>query len=166
MAERLTVDQKVASSRLVGHPFFMPKRNRFVSGVPVGTAKNRLRKLVMFNLLKRLAENICYRCGKPIESADELSIDHKNSWIENHESFWDINNIAFSHFLCNSLAGDRRRPGDKIKQRKIGSEGTVWCQGHQAFLPIENFYNRIDHWNGKDPYCKDCKRRQASSRKR
>ena len=140
----------------------MPRRNKYVNGVPVGTAANRLRKQVMFHLLKRLGENICYRCGKIIVSADDLSIDHKDSWIDNHDSFWDLDNIAFSHFLCNSLAADRKLPykRERVKSRKMGPPGTVWCQGHQDFLPIDNFYNRSDHWNGKDPYCKDCKREQ------
>lgn len=145
----------------------MAKRNRVVSGIPVGTAANRLRKQVMFSLLQRLGENTCYRCGQSIDHVEDLSMDHKNPWIDDHDAFWDLNNIAFSHFLCNSLASDRRRPENKSGQerRKVGPDGTVWCQGHQAFLPIENFYNRADHWNGKDPYCKDCKRKQAADRK-
>ncbi len=140
----------------------MGKRNTHVSGIPVGTAAGRLRKMVMFELIRRLGENRCYRCGELIESADELSIDHKKPWLEDHSLFWDLNNVAFSHFLCNSIASDRSgpRPGGDKKRRKSGPEGTAWCQGHQAFLPLENFYNRQDHWNGKDPYCKECKRDQ------
>ncbi len=52
----------------------MAKRNSRVSGVPVGTAAGRLRKIVMFDLARRLGEEICYRCGERIEPADELSI--------------------------------------------------------------------------------------------
>ncbi len=146
----------------------MTKRNARVSGIPFGTAAGRLRKMVMFDMARQLGRNICYRCGKPIESAEELSVDHKTPWLDNEEAFWDLDNIAFSHLLCNSLASDRSRPrpGGEKKTRKVGPEGTAWCQGHQAFLPIENFYNRKDHWNGKDPYCIECKKNQWAKQRK
>lgn len=134
------------------------KRNRFVSGIPVGTAQSRLRKQILFELTQKLGLNVCYRCGDVIQTVEELSTDHKQSWIDNHELFWDLENTAFSHFLCNSIASDRSGPRERIKSRKIGPAGTAWRQGHQEFLPVENFYSRKDHWNGLDPYCKECKK--------
>ena len=73
-------------------------------GMPIGTAGNRLRKEIMFKLLTKLNENICYRCGKKIESAEELSIEHKEPWLDSpnpKELFFDLENIAFSHLSCN-----------------------------------------------------------------
>ncbi len=71
-------------------------------GMPFGTAMNRLRKLILFDLLKQNNKNICYRCGKEIAIADELSIEHKKPWLNvNTELFWDLSNIAFSHLNCN-----------------------------------------------------------------
>ena len=79
------------------------KRNTELLGMSHGTAHNRLRKLVLFDVLKRHKENICFRCGKEIEQIDELSIEHKVPWErrDNPELFWDLNNVTFSHMACN-----------------------------------------------------------------
>jgi hypothetical protein len=77
-------------------------------GMPHGTANGRLRKMIIFHLLKELKQNFCFQCGAEIERVDELSIEHKKPWL--HESvdlFWDLNNIAFSHLHCNISAGRR-----------------------------------------------------------
>jgi hypothetical protein len=71
-------------------------------GVPFGTACNRLRKKVLFHLLKKLNENVCFKCSEAIEFIDDLSIEHKHPWEGRDASlFWDIENIAFSHLHCN-----------------------------------------------------------------
>lgn len=71
-------------------------------GMPFGTASNRLRKMVLFGLLKKHGENYCYQCGKEILSCDDLSMEHKKAWLHvNPELFWDLENIAFSHISCN-----------------------------------------------------------------
>lgn len=71
-------------------------------GMPHGTACNRLRKNILFHLLKKLNENICFKCEIAIESVDDLSIEHKKPWEGRDPSlFWDIENIAFSHLHCN-----------------------------------------------------------------
>lgn len=135
------------------------RRNKSVSGMPLGTAAGRLRKQILFELARRLNLDTCFRCGNQIDSVDELSIDHKVSWGDNHELFWDLENIAFSHLRCNSLASDRTGPRRGGKARKVGPDGTAWCQTHQEFLPLENFYSSKRHWNGVDAYCKECKKR-------
>jgi len=71
-------------------------------GIPYGTAIGRLRKMIMFDLVKRLKKNFCYQCKKKINSIDEFSIEHKKPWIDNNvDLFWDLKNIAFSHLSCN-----------------------------------------------------------------
>ena len=85
------------------------KRKKQQLGMPVGTAFNRLRKLVMFKLLKQSKQNICYRCKKKIQTSEELSIEHKKAWLDNDvKLFWDLNNIGFSHLSCN--VRHKRRP--------------------------------------------------------
>jgi hypothetical protein len=71
-------------------------------GMPHGTAANRLRKIVLFHVLQKHKENVCFKCGQLIESVDELSLEHKKPW-EGRDSnlFWDVDNITFSHRLCN-----------------------------------------------------------------
>lgn len=81
-------------------------------GMPIGTASNRLRKLVIFSLLKKLGENFCFQCGAEIESEEDLSIEHKIPYLdsENPKSlFFDIDNIAFSHLTCNCGAARQTR---------------------------------------------------------
>lgn len=89
-------------------------------GMPIGTAANRLRKMVLFSLLVRLRENFCYRCGSEILSVADLSIEHKEAWLraENPvDAFFDLDNIAFSHLSCNSAAASQ--PNKVYKTEKL-----------------------------------------------
>jgi hypothetical protein len=80
-------------------------------GMPHGTAGNRLRKMILFNLLQRHGENVCFKCAEPIETAEELNIEHKQPWEGiSVELFWDLENIAFSHLRCNK---NHRRRGTR-----------------------------------------------------
>ena len=77
-------------------------------GMHPGTAQNKLKKTIIFNLVKRLGENICYRCNKEILSERELSIEHKIAWLDNSpDLFWDLENVAWSHLSCNVRAARR-----------------------------------------------------------
>jgi len=79
-------------------------------GMPIGTAQGRLRKMVLFALLKKYNENQCYRCGKEITSCDELSLEHKKPWFRNDTAlFWDLENVAFSHLSCNCATTTREK---------------------------------------------------------
>jgi len=89
-------------------------------GMPHGTACGRLRKAIMFSLIQELGLDACYQCGHPIESVGDLSIEHKEHWLHSDDpvgKFFDLENIAFSHLICNSLA--RRRNGSR-RQQKYG----------------------------------------------
>lgn len=71
-------------------------------GMPIGTANARLRKMVLFDVLRRHGENVCCRCGEKIESVMELSLEHKKPWLHvSADLFWDLDNIGFSHTRCN-----------------------------------------------------------------
>ena len=92
------------------------KIKREALSMPFGTAQNRLRKAIMFQMIQKLGLDICFQCGKKIETIEELSIEHKISWLYSNnpkELFFDLDNIAFSHLKCNSLAADRAKPGLK-----------------------------------------------------
>ena len=121
-------------------------------GMSYGTAASRLRKLVLFDTLKRHDENVCFQCGLSIESAAELSIEHKQPWLDvSADLFWDMSNIAFSHLRCN-------RPNRPISDRwrKRGPEGTAWCTRCKEFLPVEIFKKDRKRWNGLSDYCTPC----------
>jgi len=127
-------------------------------GMPFGTASGRLRKLVMFDVLKRHGENFCYRCTKEIETPAELSIEHKEPW-ENIDAalFWDLANIAFSHFRCNVKAG--RKVNTRPHHRRVAPVGLAWCVTHRLFLPIADFSKKQDRWNGVRHDCKECEKK-------
>lgn len=77
-------------------------------GMPSGTASHRLYKIVLLNLIQRLKLNICFRCGKKIITVEDLSVDHKISWLDSKNPvklFFDLDNIAFSHLSCNCSNG-------------------------------------------------------------
>ena len=81
-------------------------------GMNFSTASGRLRKMIMFNLIKKMDENWCYRCGGEIESPEDLSTEHKISWLDSEtpqELFFDLENISFSHKSCNYSFGRRKR---------------------------------------------------------
>lgn len=103
----------------------MVKKQNVQLGMPYGTACNKLRKSLLFSLIKELNKNVCYQCGKIIESEDELSIEHKIPFIDSEDPkklFFDLSNIAFSHLKCNIKAA-RRPISIKIKHEERAKKG-------------------------------------------
>jgi hypothetical protein len=95
-------------------------------GMSYGTASHRLKKQILFSLVQETGKDICYRCGKVIETAEELSVDHKIDWLDKDPSlFWDLDNIAFSHLSCNiehSVSYHGGRGSHRLLSRKEASE--------------------------------------------
>lgn len=90
--------------------FPMKNKKREQLGMPFGTAANRLRKMLLFHLAVKLNLATCYRCGKCISSEAELSVEHKDAWLDSKDPvrrFFDMENIGFSHLRCNSGAARR-----------------------------------------------------------
>jgi len=80
-------------------------------GMSYGSAIHRLRKMLLFKLIQDTQQDLCFQCGKKIETVAELSIEHKYPWLDSinpEELFFDLNNIAFSHLSCN--CGAARHP--------------------------------------------------------
>jgi len=127
-------------------------KDKFLN-MPHGTACNKLRKMIMFDLLKQLNKNFCYKCGKLIKNIDDLSIEHKKPWLHvDKDLFWDLNNIAFSHLKCNTTD----RPRGLYKECK---KGFYWCNGCEKCLPIKCFGNYSISKSGLKPYCKNCRKK-------
>ena len=73
-------------------------------GMSHGKASQILRKSIIFDFAKRLDLDDCYRCNKKIKDIKELSIEHKENWLNSKDPiglFFSLDNIAFSHLTCN-----------------------------------------------------------------
>src|SRR5271157_75691 len=75
-------------------------------GMTFGRARVILQRQIFLSLAQATGRDMCYRCGKRIEKWQDLSVDHKQPWLDvSAELFWDLNNIAFSHlYPCNARA--------------------------------------------------------------
>ena len=106
-------------------------------GMPYGTAMHKLRKNLVFHMAQRLGEDFCFKCGTRIETAEELSIEHKAAWLHGDEAlFWDMDNIAFSHRVCN-------RP-----DRPVGKQPQDASPRHCLVLWVPGVY-------GSQPLCEE-----------
>lgn len=88
------------------------KKKSQALGMPYGKAVHRLRKLVLFRVIKQAGLDVCSRCGQRIESADEVSIEHTVPWqTARHPKaiFFDVDRVAFSHLRCNSGSHNREK---------------------------------------------------------
>jgi len=73
-------------------------------GMAQGTARNKLVKLIMFDMARKLKLDTCFRCNKAIVKVNEFSIEHKIPWLDSEEPkelYFNLDNIAFSHHSCN-----------------------------------------------------------------
>jgi hypothetical protein len=79
-------------------------------GINFSTATHRLKKLVMFDLVQKTFQDTCFRCGQKIKFPDELSVEHKEAWLDSPnpvDLFFNLNNLAFSHLTCNTASARR-----------------------------------------------------------
>lgn len=86
---------------------------------------------------------MCFRCGEAINSAEELSVDHKEAWMYKKNArdlFLDIDNVAFSHKSCNYCS----RRQNISRRTKSGYKGV-------NAVPSGRF-NALVHHQGKQLY--------------
>ena len=79
-------------------------------GMNRSTAQARLTRDLLWKYLCLAGSNSCHRCSKPM-TRETFSIDHKVDWLQSDnpvETFFDLDNISFSHLDCNSAAGSSR----------------------------------------------------------
>jgi len=105
-------------------------------------ARNELHRTLLFHFIKELKKDICYRCGEKINTIEDFTIDHKENWIGGDDPkklFYSIDNIAFSHSLCNKRAPKTKRikcPSRAAYKRGCRCEGCILA---------EKEYNRNYH---------------------
>lgn len=121
-------------------------------GMSHGAAAGQLRKRLLFHYITRMKENICFKCGGEITTADELSIEHKKPWENiSVDLFWDIENITFSHLRCNRPHKFNMNEDKKF----VAPEGQSWCVGHKMFEPVDKFNKNTSRSSGLSHYCKE-----------
>jgi len=102
------------------------------------TAATRLKKMLLFDMAKRLGIDDCYRCREKIESIDNLSVEHKIPWLDSENPvglFFDLKNIAFSHLRCNNLAGrNRLSPTIELICEECGNKFSRFVRRHKKTL--------------------------------
>lgn len=124
-------------------------------GMPFGTAANRLRQRILFRLVQEAGRDRCFVCEEVIEAATDLSIEHKKPWLHRDpDLFWDLDNVAFSHRVCN-------KPSVYHKNNRKGCpNGTAWCSDCKECLSLESFSLRTPGYDGvRRPrsYCRPCR---------
>lgn len=84
----------------------MGRRGDIQLGENTSTAGHRLRTDILYSFVIRYVSPYCYRCGKLL-SRDTFSVEHTTPWLDSSDprkTFFDLDNIAFSHLACNSAA--------------------------------------------------------------
>lgn len=128
------------------------KRATEFLGINYGTARGQLTRLILFDLAKKANLDTCYRCGKKIETVKEFSIEHKEAWFNNNKDlFWDMDNIAFSHFRCNC-----QEPN--LQRRKDNGDNKAWCSICEEWKDKKHFNKKASRWNGVSNECRDCRK--------
>ena len=83
-------------------------KKKSLLGVAATSASVRLHRMLLYQFARDAGKLDCFRCGGYIESLTEFSIDHKEAWMLSpnpEKTYFDLNNIAFSHLSCNAKAG-------------------------------------------------------------
>lgn len=88
-------------------------------GMNPSTAAHRLRMDLLFNFVVA-AGHKCHRCGQPLQR-ETFSVEHKTPWLDSEDpkgTFFDPENIAYSHFACNSGAARKyNKHPDPVQQK-------------------------------------------------
>ena len=130
-------------------------------GMPVGTASNRLRKMILFSLVQKCGLDTCFKCGSKIETVDELSIEHKKPWEGVDVAlFWDLDNIAFSHLRCNTPHFET------IRERFAVKDGKSWCSACKGWHNVEEFAKDVSRHTGLAKHCKKVDHQRRVERRR
>lgn len=119
-------------------------------GMNPSTASHRLVKDVMWSLIVKTGQNICYHCGLEM-SREDFSIEHKTPWLDSDDPiglYFDLDNISFSHLSCNARAAKRawtKHPTKDAAKLAHLETAREWKRQNRTYDPIERRerYQRI-----------------------
>lgn len=82
----------------------------------ISTACHRLNRLIIFSLIRKCGLDNCFRCNQKITNVNDMTVDHKINWLSSEdpiETFFDTENVLFSHKSCNSAYTSKRKYKNK-----------------------------------------------------
>lgn len=133
-------------------------------GMNPSTASHRLVKDLLWKMITESKQDICFHCGKMM-TRETFSIEHKKPWMSSEnplQTYFDLENISFSHLSCNVTAGRKgKMPGGE--KLSMAPQGTSWCSGCKDYLNIDRFHKNRNHKNGLQWFCQDCRKDQRGS---
>lgn len=132
---------------------FSNKKKSEQLGLPFGTASHRLKKEILFDLVKKCGLQTCFKCKEEIKNSADLTIEHKVPWLNvDPDLFWDLNNIAFSHSKCNI---PHRQNGGGYSKR-VNLDGFWLCLECKEYLP-EDYFSATQSSGKPRSWCKACR---------
>ena len=136
-------------------------------GESFGKAVAKLRKSILFEFVVRLKLNICFQCGEEITTVQELSIEHKEPWMsaENPiESFYNLENIAFSHLSCNVRAAKHEKGIRKTTLHGV-SKYRCGCRCELCVKATRNYNKELNQTEERKAYNRDYQRKRYATDK-
>jgi hypothetical protein len=79
------------------------EKKSLLLGMSFMSARQKLSRDLLFKFAVA-AGHLCFRCGRPL-ARENFSIDHRENWStaeDPKKTFFDLENVAFSHHDCNS----------------------------------------------------------------
>jgi hypothetical protein len=101
----------------MGKTIFIKKKLQL--GMHPSTAAHKLRKMIMFELVKQVGLGRCYRCKEKIENVEDLSVEHILPWLDSvnpRKLYFDLSNITFSHLKCNVASHRYNTSSEKLSK--------------------------------------------------
>lgn len=109
-------------------------------------------------------DKFCAVCGE----TTGLELDHidRNGKVDHKIWSWSWPRISAEVNKCQILCSSHHqaktnaenKAADVWKElRKIGPDGTEWCNGHKAFVQSDRFSPKLIRWNGVHEYCRQCR---------
>jgi hypothetical protein len=130
------------------------QRKAKVLGENPSTAQHKLKKLVLFDILQTFGLDLCYRCELPIETVEQLSLEHIQPWLNAknpRETFYDLDNISFSHLTCNiSHASKPTKKYDTLQEKKKAEWSRYYAKNSETLLKRKR---ERYHRNKRKPEC-------------
>lgn len=136
-------------------------------GMSTGKASARLKKSIMFALVRQTNKDSCSHCGELIENIDELSVEHVTPWSGSDDPiglFFDLSNIAFSHISCNISAA--RKPNQKYFTKEERKKANAEWMAKDRAENGDKINERRREWRDKNKDSVNAGRREYDRKKK